>query len=119
MVGPEVCSKCNIKIHAKYSGRHKCGYNNCPICKKPVPPAIYEKHILSHHDFPYTWQERYKYMSIRPGEQEKYKTTSYIETEVKPKSKPKDKYVSVGSRSKSRPIEYTRDWGSHKQEHPL
>jgi hypothetical protein len=79
MVGAEVCSECNIRIHAKYSDCHKCGYYNCPICKTPVSPATYEKHILGHHDFPYTWQERYTYMSIRFGEQEKYRTTSYIE----------------------------------------
>jgi hypothetical protein len=79
MVEPEMCSNCNITIHANYIGYHKCGYYNCPICKDQVLPIEYEKHILGH-----------------TGVQQKYKQPSYVDPKREPKSKPKYKDISTG-----------------------
>jgi predicted RNA-binding protein with TRAM domain len=42
------CDKCNLTIHPNFIGYHKCGYQNCPICKNAITNSQYWYHIRSH-----------------------------------------------------------------------
>jgi predicted RNA-binding protein with TRAM domain len=42
------CDKCNLTIHPNFIGYHKCGYQNCPICKNAITNSDYWYHIRSH-----------------------------------------------------------------------
>ncbi|MFY9873786.1 MAG: hypothetical protein WAK17_29115 [Candidatus Nitrosopolaris sp.] len=42
------CDKCNMRIHQLYTGHHKCGYGNCPVCKAPILNQQYWIHVRSH-----------------------------------------------------------------------
>jgi predicted RNA-binding protein with TRAM domain len=43
-----ICDKCNLTIHPNFIGYHKCGYQNCPICKNAITNSEYWYHIRSH-----------------------------------------------------------------------
>ena len=42
------CDKCDLTIHPNFIGYHKCGYQNCPICKNAITNSQYWYHIRSH-----------------------------------------------------------------------
>ena len=43
-----ICDRCNQRIHPNFIGYHKCGYANCPVCKKAITNSEYWDHIKSH-----------------------------------------------------------------------
>jgi hypothetical protein len=42
------CQTCNVVIHPKFLGYHRCGYINCPGCKIALTYSDYMIHLISH-----------------------------------------------------------------------
>lgn len=45
---------CKVALHPLYADKHKCGYDNCPVCREPV--SQYVNHIKKEH--PDWWKQK-------------------------------------------------------------
>ena len=66
------CDKCNLTIHPNFIGYHKCGYQNCPICKSAITNSQYWNHIRSHPGHENDYPPRSRERSENRGEYKSY-----------------------------------------------